>query len=480
VSSTDVARGAADVFGDSTAAKPGPNAPTWDMDVASYETRARVQRYVTLFTGSARDRIVARLERGSRYEAMIRQQFLAGGLPGDLYYLALVESGYDPNAYSKAAAVGMWQFMASTARDLGLRVDWWVDERRDPVKSTKAAVRFIKGLDDQFGSLYLAAAAYDGGPGRIARGLSRYADELQDTQGDDCFFALADRDYLRNETRDYVPQLIAAALVGKDPGRYGLDVQRQQPFTYDSVRVAPRTPLAAIAQAAGTTVDALHELDPQILRGMTPPLDSIFVRIPAGSGARFDSLFSALPESARVATRTVESRKGEYLETIARRHGLSTRALAAFNPGLKRYKSGHLVPGQAVLVPTAAVAEAAIPVPDPSIERYPSSSASTRVHTVRKGETLGGIARRYGTTVKHLMALNDLRRAMIFPGQTLIVSSRAAAHSGTTRAKATKSKAGKAKATKAKATKASARKTTAKSRATHESAPRNKKKPAAR
>jgi membrane-bound lytic murein transglycosylase D len=154
---------------------------------------------------------------------MIRAKMRDGGLPEDMYYLGLVESGWDPNAYSKAAAGGMWQFMTTTARDMGMRVDWWVDERRDPVRSTAGAVRFIKDLKEQFGSLYLAAAAYDGGPGRIARGLSRYADAFEGTTGDDLFFALADKNYLRAETREYVPQLIAAALVGKEPERYGDD-----------------------------------------------------------------------------------------------------------------------------------------------------------------------------------------------------------------------------------------------------------------
>ncbi|HVX40616.1 MAG TPA: transglycosylase SLT domain-containing protein [Gemmatimonadaceae bacterium] len=428
VTADEIARRAVDLFGDSATAATGAAddsaaGPSWDIDVHSYESRSRVAHYVQVFSTSARETIESQLERGTRYEPMIRARMRAGGLPEDMYYLALIESGFDPNAYSHAAAVGMWQFMSSTARDMGLRVDWWIDERRDPVRSTGAAVRLLKGMQEQFGSLYLAAAAYDGGPGRIARGLTKYADDLDGTTGDDLFFALAEKNYLRPETREYVPQLIAAALIGKEPERYGLKVDPQPPFTYDSVRVGPGTPLAAIARAADTTVAALHELDPQILRGVTPPRDSVLVRIPAGRADSFAVNLAALPASEREGLHRVESRKGESVATIARRAGITARQLDMYNPKLRRLKSGNLVPGQILLVPTREVVAAAVAVPDPAIERY-SSAKST--HVVRSGETLSGIAKKYHTTVSSLMRLNGLKRALIFPGQTLVVSGSAA------------------------------------------------------
>jgi membrane-bound lytic murein transglycosylase D len=432
VSATDVSRRAVEVFGDSASpVKPTPNAdsaatddgPSWDIDVHSYETTERVEHYVRIFSGSARERIAAQLEEGSRYEPMIRAKMRAGGLPEDMYYLALIESGFDPNAYSRAAAVGMWQFMASTGRDMGLRVDWWVDERRDPVKSTTAAVGFIKGLKEQLGSLYLAAAAYNGGPGRIARGLTRYADDLEGTTGDDRFFALADKDFLPRETREYVPQLIAAALIAKEPERYGMQMRALPPFAYDSVRVGPATPLAALAAATGSTVEQIQELNPQILRGMTPPRDSLRVRIPAGSAASFDSLFAALPSTERVGIKRVLSKKGDYPETIAGRYGLRVHQIMLFNPKMERSrKTGRVAAGQVIIVPTRAVAAAATDAPDPSIERY---AGSTHTHVVKRGESLGLIAKRYHTTVKSIMALNGLKRSIIFPGQSLVVSGRA-------------------------------------------------------
>jgi membrane-bound lytic murein transglycosylase D len=434
VSTSDVSKRAAEVFGDSGVAEAGKgaatsdsaaahDAPSWDIDVHSYETRDRVEHYVRVFSGSARDHIIAQLEEGSRYEPMIRAKMRAGGLPEDMYYLALIESGFDPNAYSRAAAVGMWQFMSSTARDMGLRVDWWVDERRDPVKSTTAAVGFIRGLKEQLGSLYLAAAAYNGGPGRIARGLTRYADDLEGTTGDDRFFALADKDFLPRETREYVPQLIAAALIAKEPQRYGLQIRTLAPFVYDSVRVGPATPLAAIAKASAATVDEIVRLNPQVLRGMTPPRDSLRVRIPQGSAASFDSVFNALPKDERVGARRVETRKGDYLETIAERYHVRTKSVLLFNPKAERSrKTGRLAAGQILLIPSAAVVAAATDAPDPSIERY---SSGTRTHVVRRGENLGLIAKRYHTSVKSIMALNGLKRSIIFPGQTLVVSGRA-------------------------------------------------------
>ena len=423
-------RRAPDVAADSANAE-----PTWDIDVRSYETQDRVAHYVNVFSGRAKEYIASRLDRGTRYEPMIRAKMRAGGLPEDVYYLALVESGFDPHAYSRAAAVGMWQFMSSTGRGMGMRIDWWVDERRDPVRSTTAAVQFIRGLRDQFGSLYLAAAAYNGGPGRVARGLARYADDLENVHGDDAFFVLAEKDFLRNETREYVPQLIAAALIAKDPSRYGMAVHPRAPFAYDSVTVPPSTPLAAVAKAAGVPVADILDLNPHFLRGMTPPRTGSLVRVPVGATEGFDQAFESLPKSERTATTTVETRKGDTADRLAEAHGISTSSLEGFNPKLRRLKSGRLAPSQVVLVPSVAVASAALRVPDPAIERYPGSTTRVKIHAVRKGETLGGIAKRYGSTTERLMRLNGLRKPMIFPGQSVIV---AGASSSKTFAKASR------------------------------------------
>ena len=416
-------------------------AVSWDIDV-SYATRDRVAFYVDRFTGPAREPFTAWLHRGTRYEGMIRDKLHAAGLPEDLYYLALVESGFDSHAYSRAAAVGMWQFMTGTARDVGLRVDWWVDERRDPVRATEAAIRYLAELRGEFdGSLYLAAAAYNGGSGRVSRGLARHADDLDGVEGDDRFFALAETGYLRAETREYVPQLIAAALVGKAPERYGIEVEPMAPFTYDSVAVPGATPLAAIARATGVPVRDIADLNPQFLRGMTPPGAASPVRVPAGQGDGFAGRLAALPESVRrgiIARETTEHRG--RLSRMAARHGLTERQLAWYNPGLRRASNGLLVEGQAVIVPSEAVVAAALDVADPAVERYgsspaPARAAAARVHTVKSGESLDRIAHRYGLTVSKLKALNGLRSDLIKPGQRLKVSGGAATSGRSTAAK---------------------------------------------
>jgi membrane-bound lytic murein transglycosylase D len=427
-----MARVVVGVFGDSSlldADGPATDEPTWDIDVRSYETHERVAHYVQLFSGTARERFGERLSRGTRYEPMIRAKLRAAGMPEDLSYLALIESGYDPNAYSRAAAVGMWQFMTGTAKGVGLRVDWWMDERRDPACATDAAIRFLGSLQRQFGSLYLAAAAYNGGPGRVARGLTRFADELEGAEGDDRFFALAEQDYLRSETKNYVPQLIAAALVAKTPERYGVKVDTLPPYRYDSVLVRPGTSLAAVASASGAGSAEIRDLNPALLRGVAPPDASAWVRVPAGVGDSVQRVLDALPATAVRGYRTLTTRRGETMAEIARREAISSSQLAWFNPGARRTAKGALVAGQTLRVPERDVLAFARDVPDPLIERYGGGTtlAGSGVHVVRSGESLSVIAKRYRTTVARLESLNGLRSDRLMAGQTLRVSGTAAA-----------------------------------------------------
>lgn len=429
----ELVRTAASVFGEAESdSEIALSEPEWDIDVRSYETHDRVSYYLDLFSGSARDRFQSRLSLGTRYEPMIRAKMRLNGMPEDLTYLALIESGYDPHAYSRAAAVGMWQFMSSTARAVGLRVDWWVDERRDPAKSTDGAIRFLRDLHQQFGSYYLAAAAYNGGPGRVSRGLTRFAGELEGYEGDDRFFALADQDYLRAETKNYVPQLIAAALVAKSPERFGIIPDQLPLYEYDSVMVAPGTSLAAVAQASGTSSDELRSLNPAILRGVAPPDGSIWVRVPVGTAAMAVAALDTM--SQVLGYKSVKVSGAASIATFAKRNDVTTKQLRWFNPGIRTNAKGMLVVGQTLRVPLAGTLAYAQEVPDPAVERYGSSSAtskttptssSTGTHVVKRGETLSGLARRYGMSVAQLKALNGLQGSRIVAGQRLRVRSTA-------------------------------------------------------
>ena len=409
------------VFTTSTTAEAPPpafiTAPSWDIEVKEYMSHDRVEFYVRHFTGPARPTIVSWMQRGKRYEPMIRKTFRTAGIPEDMYYLGLVESGYDPHAYSRAAAVGMWQFMTATARGVGLRVDWWVDERRDPMKSTKAAARFLSSLRDQFGSIYVAAAAYNGGPARISRGLTRYAGDVGDSEGDDQFFALAETRALRRETSNYVPQLIAAAAIGKEPWKYGIRLDPVAPYAYDSVQVPAGTAVASLTLVTGASLDSLRYHNPHLLRGATPPDAESWVRVPLGYAPEsFASDFAAIPDSVRNAWAPIKVKKVTTLAAMAKGHGMTATQLRWYNPKLKGTK---IAAGTTINVPTKLAISGAFAVADPSVERY--GTAVNGVVIVRKGQTLSHIAAKNGTTVARLMALNGLKKNVIFPGQAIRV-----------------------------------------------------------
>ncbi len=423
----EVVRTAIAVFGDSTVVTVADSLgdePVWDLDVRSYETHDRVEHYVELFSNKARERFESRLSRGTRYEPMIRAKLRASGMPEDLTYLALIESGYDPHAYSRAAAVGMWQFMSSTARDVGMRVDWWMDERRDPARATDGAIRFLGFLQKQFGSFYLAAAAYNGGPGRVSRGLTRFADELEGAEGEDRFFALAEQDYLRAETKNYVPQLIAAALVAKKPGQYGLQIDSLPVYEYDSLRVMPGTSLAALATAGSLPGNTLRDLNPALLRGITPPDAEIWLRVPPGSAEKLRAAIDTVSPDALRGFRTVRVEDAVSASSFATRHGVSLKQLRWFNPNWRVSRKGKLTAGQTLRVPQDAALTYARDIPDPSLEKFGGASGTKGltargVHVVRRGETLGTIARKYGLKESQLKSMNGLRGTRILAGQTL-------------------------------------------------------------
>jgi membrane-bound lytic murein transglycosylase D len=386
--------------------------PTYDIDVVSFADHERVEYYIEFFLDEARDRFTIWLGRLNRYEGMIRDRFRAYGLPEDLVYLAMIESGYSVTAVSRANAVGMWQFMAYTAPRYGMVIDDWVDERRDPFKATDGAAQYLAEANDRFGSWYLAAAAYNGGPNRVSRGLRRLGDTVAT---DTTFFELYNRRWLRRETRDYVPKLIAATLIAKDPLRYGFDsIPYLQPLVFDEMTVPDATGLDVIADLADTTVRAIVELNPQYYRGVTPPRRTSIVRVPRGSGQLVAKEYAELPAEERVNFLQHKIVRGETLGEIGKRYGVSVRLLMAANPGVQPRR---LRIDQRLVIPASSAARAN-PAAAPRILR-----SGRRYHRVRWGESLSAIARRYGVTVRNLQRWNGIPNGDVLrAGSRLVVA----------------------------------------------------------
>jgi membrane-bound lytic murein transglycosylase D len=397
------------------------DAVTWDIDVETFNSHDRVKYYLDFFQDHGRERMGVWLTRMPRYEAMIRERLQREGLPGDLVYLALIESGFSNTATSRAKAVGMWQFMKRTGKGYGLRVDSWVDERRDPYKATDAAARHLRDLNRRFGSLYLAAAAYNAGSGKVSRGLIRLPDEESDSINSDAtFFRLYDTKLLRRETKDYVPKLIAAALIAKQPKRYGFHVGPSEPAAYDSIVVPDMTGLDVIARLADTTVAAIKELNPQYLRLATPPGFRSIIRLPPGRGPATIAAYAELPARRRVTFIEHFVVAGETPGGIARRYRVSQAMLMAANPKLK---SRRMRIGQRVVVPTGGVPSTKVArrMAEPVVAAGTSTGA---FHRVKRGETISEIADEYGVTQRELRTWNALdSRGRIRIGQRLRVVS---------------------------------------------------------
>ena len=345
---------------------------------------ASVLRFVGIFTGSQQDEMALYLKRSGRYEEMIRAKLRARGMPEDLLYLSMIESGFNTNAKSRVSAVGLWQFMAPTARDYGLRVDSYVDERRDPERSTDAALRYLTDLHKQFGAWYLAAAAYNTGQGRVERVMKKVTGRGTGEDGD--FWRI--RHALPRETREYVPQMVAAALVAKEPHKHGLgNVERWLPLRVDSVDVPAGVELETVAAAIGSTEKELARLNPHLVRKMTPPGKKVFpVRVPRGRGELFAAQFERVKAEAeaREVVRLAEARAAEAKRAEIRR-------------------------AEAKRAETRRASR-------------PRVASRARTHTVRRGESLWTVARRNDMTVAQLRRANGMRStSRLQPGQKLVI-----------------------------------------------------------
>ena len=241
-----------------------------------------VERWIELFQTVLKSDFETFLSRRGAYGDLVRDALRAKGMPEDLLYLAMMESGLKPRAVSNVSAVGLWQFMSPTALQYGLRVDTYVDERRDPISATEAALDYLSWLHGRFGSWYLAAAAYNAGPGRVERVLRRYADGR--TGDENLYWEIVD--HLPKETREYVPRLIAATILAKDASAYGFVVTSTERYDFDLVFVPSGTSLRRVASALEIDVGILRNLNPHLVRGITPPAEAYGVRVPVGGSHR--------------------------------------------------------------------------------------------------------------------------------------------------------------------------------------------------
>jgi membrane-bound lytic murein transglycosylase D len=246
------------------------------------EMNARVEKWMRRFRTDQKRTFERFLARESLYADLIRTQLRNRGMPEDLLYLAMIESGFSARATSRASAVGVWQFMGPTAKQYGLRVDRWVDERRDPVKATGAALDYLEWLHDRYDSWYLAAAAFNAGPGRVDRVLRRHAGGRK---GDEAVYWEI-IDHLPRETREYVPKLLAAATLARQAARFGFDVKPVGAYEFDRVWVPGGTSLSTVAASLEIPIDLMRDLNPHLVRGSTPPGASYALRIPVGTSSQ--------------------------------------------------------------------------------------------------------------------------------------------------------------------------------------------------
>jgi membrane-bound lytic murein transglycosylase D len=388
----------------------------------------RVLKYIELFQGRLHEFLEEGMKRGSKYLPMIQSVFRAEGLPLDLAYVPLVESAFKPNALSRAKAKGVWQFMRGTGIENGLRQDWYIDERSDPEKATVAAAKYLRALARIFdGDWHLALASYNGGPGRLQRAVR--ATRLDD------FWALAERKkVLPRETRDYVPMILAAIVIARNPTQYGFDFEPEPPHAYDTVTLPRPTDLRLVAEWADTTINEIQRLNPELRRWTTPVNDKAYeVKVPVGTAEMVKARLDEAAVTVLTSLKWYTVKKGDTLATIARNQRVSRADLAEANY-LK--VSSRVVPGRKLMVPheatvlMAARTDRPVPVAEsraiasdavvPAVDS--SNSDKVRVfYQVKRGDTLASIARVFKTTVASLQVWNRIPDSQIRAGQRLTI-----------------------------------------------------------
>ena len=377
---------------------------TYDLPIVMNE---RVKKSIVYFQTTAHDAFERYLSRSNRYNDMFREILTEHDMPHDLVYLSLVESGYNAHAYSWARAMGLWQFISSTGRLYGLKRDWWIDERKDPVKATHAAARFLKDLYKQFGDWELAMAAYNGGPGRVSKTIKR--------QGTRDFWKLN----LRRQTMDYVPLIYAAAIIAKNPEKYGFtNIAFEDQVVWDEVEIDRCLDLKEVSKRIGCSLEELKWLNPELLRNYTPPnVKSYSLKLPPHKKQTFLAEYDNMPSPKETSWVKHTIDRGETISTIAAKYGVSQYAI--FNANDLNSKS-KIYAGKQLIVPV------------PMDRDYSSSASNSNrayeaegsIYTVRAGDTMWDIAKAFGTSVEALRRINYIERgSRIYVGQKMKIPS---------------------------------------------------------
>jgi peptidoglycan lytic transglycosylase D len=355
----------------------------------------QVQAYLDIFQYRQKKTFGRWLARSGRYVPMFQKELREAGLPEDLAYLAMIESGFNQRAYSRARAVGLWQFMKGTGKDYNLRIDRYVDERRHAEKSTKAAVAFLSDLYADFGDWHLAVAGYNAGGGKINRGLKRY--KCND------FWSLAEHKYLRLETKRYVPKLIAAIIIAKNPEQYGFDaIVYETPLEYETLRVGPGLSLDAVALLSGSNSKVIKKLNRELTTGRTPLNKKHYdVQIPVGT----KKIAAAnLPRLHRVATTgygTHVIQKGDTISAICRRYNINKTTLLKIN----NLRSSRLIAGKHLRIPQGKIRYRLLG----DGEEARLASSELILHKIRPGETISKIADKYNVPADLIVTWNGLK-----------------------------------------------------------------------
>lgn len=372
-----------------------------------------VEQNLKFFTTRGRWAMQEWIYRSGRYIPMMKRIFMEDSLPPELAYLSMPESGLNPDAQSWARAVGLWQFIRSTGRLYGLQSNWWYDQRRNPVLSTRAAAAHLKDLYNQYKNWYLAIAAYNCGTRSIDRAI-RWS------RGDTDFWKI--KRFLPRETRNYVPQYIAVTMIAMNPKEYGFADSLEAPMPpCDTVRIPESVDLRVLADAVGMDYDSLVAMNPALVHGVTPPEYSdggYPLLVPRGMGPVFAADYEKLPASERLTWAFHMVRYGETLWTIARDYGVSLTSLRMANH--LSWRRSRIYPGMRLIIPVNSSYYAR--EGRPGLERIAARRNGSGIHIVRRGETLSGIAVAYGTTVSYLKKINHLTSSLIRPRMRLLVA----------------------------------------------------------